>query len=142
VNFAMLNPYLLYIKIAGAALAFAAIFGAGMWLEGTIKQHTIDGLKIQIAQKQAGDATASLKQLQAFISRIQLSAIDYRENQDALFAAIDKLHGDFAKATHLKPLPASCRPDDERLRILAASVAAANAAAAGRGSGSALRGHQ
>lgn len=36
-----LSPYMLYIKIAGAVLAFAAIFGSGMWLEGTIKDKTI-----------------------------------------------------------------------------------------------------
>lgn len=137
-----LNPYMIYINLAGAALLFSAVFGAGMWLEGTIKQHTIDGLNIKIAEKKANDATASLKQFQTFISKIQLAAIDFGENQDALFAKLDRLHADFLKASNLKPLPADCRPDPDRLRILSASVAAANAAASGRGTSATMRGPQ
>lgn len=39
--FSFLNPYMLWIKIAGAVIAFGAVFGSGMWLEGTIKDRTI-----------------------------------------------------------------------------------------------------
>lgn len=39
--FSFLTPYLLWIKLGAAALAFGAAFVGGYWLEGTIKDKTI-----------------------------------------------------------------------------------------------------
>lgn len=130
--FGFLNPYMLWVKLAGAALALAAVFGSGMWLEAKFKNVQIANLERDAAEQTAVDATASLTQLQKFISNMHGATVEYGNQQDALFAAINKLHADFTKAANLKPLPIDCRPDNERLRILSQAVAATNTAAAGR----------
>lgn len=130
--FSFLNPYLFWIKLAGAALALAAVFGSGMWLEAKFKNVQIANLERDAAEQTAVDATASITQLQKFIANMHGATTEYGNQQDALFAAINKLHLDFTKAANLKPLPVDCRPDDERLRILSESVSAVNAAASGR----------
>jgi hypothetical protein len=55
--FSFLNPYMLYLKIGGAVLACAAVFGSGMWLEGTVKDRAI--LKMQRDAAQAEVAAAN-----------------------------------------------------------------------------------
>ncbi len=130
--FAFLNPYMLWVKIGGAVLAVLAIFGAGMWLEAKFKAVEIANLHTSISNKQAADATASLKQLQSFIANMQGASDQYGKDRDGLFAALGQLHKDFSGLRGLKPLPVGCVPDADRLRILSASVAAVNAAAAGR----------
>lgn len=67
--FNLLNPYMLWVKLAGAALAFAAVFGSGMWLEGTIKDRTI--FKMQRDQANAVVAAQAIAaQHQAEADRI------------------------------------------------------------------------
>lgn len=130
-----LNPYMLYLKIAGAVLAFAAVFGAGMWLEGTIKDRQIAIIERDAAEQTAVDATAALTTLQRFISQMQVASIDYGKNQDALFAKLDAISKRFRDAVKASPLPPDCKPDAIRVQHLETAVDAANSAAASTGSG-------
>jgi hypothetical protein len=130
-----LNPYLLWIKLGAAALGLIAAFGAGMWLQGTIKDKQIAIIQRDASEQTAVDATAAITTLQRFISQMQVASIDYGKNQDALFAKLDQIKKDFSKLAGLKPLPVDCRPDNERLRILTDAVTAANSAAASADSG-------
>lgn len=57
--FGFLNPYLLYLKIGGAVLAVAGVFGSGMWLEGTIKDRTILTMQRDAANAAAAAAHAA-----------------------------------------------------------------------------------
>jgi hypothetical protein len=131
-----LTPYLFWIKFAGAALALAAAFGAGMWLQGTIKDRRIAQIERDAAEQTAIDATAAITTLQRFVSQMNLAAVDYGKNQDALFAKLDALNKRFRDATKAAPLPVDCRPDDIRMQHLFEAISAANAAAASTGSGS------
>ncbi len=128
----LIPPWAKVLAIVGAAMI---AFGSGMWLEGTIKAKQIAIIQRDAAEQTAVDATAAITTLQRFISNMNLSAIEYGKNQDALFARLDQLKREFAKASALKPLPPGCFPDDVRMRLLETAVSAANSAAPGAGSG-------
>lgn len=130
-----LSPYMFLIRLAGAALLAAGIFGSGMWLEGTIKDKQIAIIQRDAFEQTAVDATAALTTLQRFISQMQMASTDYGKNQDVLFAKLDQIKAAFNKAANLKPLPPDCLPDAERLHILIEAVTAANTAAASTESG-------
>lgn len=130
-----LNPYLFWIKLAGAALALAAAFGAGMWLQGTIKDRQIAQIERDAAEQTAVDATAAMAQLQRFISQMHFAAADYEKNRAELSAKLDAISKRFRDAIKAVPLPVDCRPDDIRVQHLFEAISAANAAAAGSGSG-------
>jgi hypothetical protein len=132
---AWLTPYLLWIKLAGAALALGAAFGSGMWLQGTIKDKQIAIIQRDAAEQTAVDATAALTTLQRFISQMHDASIDYTKSQDALFAKLDALDKRFRDAIKNRPLPPDCKPDDVRMQQLYEAIAAANAAAASAGGG-------
>jgi hypothetical protein len=68
---------------------------------------------------------ASLNQLQGFISKMDAAGGDYSAALAQINADFDALKKEFANAT-LKPLPADCKPDAGRLRVLTDAVAAAN----------------
>lgn len=136
-----LNPYAIYFKLAGAALGALALFGGGMWLEGTIKDKEIMRMQRDDAQQTAVDTTAAITTLQRFISGMHVAAADYGKNQDILFAALDELNKRFRDATKNHPLPVDCKPDDLRMQHLFEAISAANGAAspARRGAGESLR---
>ncbi len=126
-----LTPYLFWIKLSLGAIAVAGAFAGGFWLEGTIKDRDILSLKLAASQKQAADVTASLDQLQGFISNMHVAATDYFTLQAALFGKLDALHGEFLNATKTSPLPPDCKPDDVRVRSLSAAISATNFSTAG-----------
>lgn len=133
--FDFLNPYLFWIKLAGATLALAAAFGSGMWLQGTIKDRQIAQIERDAAEQTAVDATAAITTLQRFISQMRWAGIDYGKRQDELFAKLDALNKRFRDAIKASPLPPDCKPGPVRVQHLEAAVSAANAAAASAGSG-------
>lgn len=60
--FSFLNPYMLWIKLGGIALALAASFGAGMRLEGTIKDKTLLTMQRDQVKAAAISQALALKQ--------------------------------------------------------------------------------
>lgn len=130
-----LNPYMLWIKLGAAVLAVVAIFSAGMWLEGTIKDKQIAVIQRDAAEQTAVDATAAVTTLQRFISQMRFAGIDYGKRQDELFAKLDALNKRFRDAIKSSPLPPDCKPDAVRVQHLETAIDAANAAAASSGSG-------
>lgn len=110
-----------YVAAAGVSAVLAV--GATWYIADNIRVAQVDALKLQIANTQAASATAALTQLQGFISNMHAAATDYGNTVsdiDARFAALQKgLH-------YAKPLPVDCKPDADRVRGLAAAIAAAN----------------
>ncbi len=113
-----------WMYFAAFALGGIAATSATYTVVHNANAVTIDELKLAQSQEHTANATASLQQLQSFISNMHSASVGYAANIadiDTRFAALQKgLH--FAK-----PLPASCRPDTDRVRALSAAVAAANA---------------
>lgn len=123
--FNFLNPYLFWIKLAGFAIALATAAGVSGYVV-----HNIDVVKLQAVQlvdskAQTASVTASLTQLQGFINKMDAAGGDYTAALDQIKADFAALKLEFKNAT-LKPLPADCRPDAGRLRVLTDAVAAAN----------------
>ncbi len=139
--FSFLNPYMLLIKIGGAILAGAAIFGAGMWLEGTIKDKTILAMQREQEKANTVNVTASLNQLQIFISKMNTASAGYESDKATLTAKLNRISKDFSDAIKAKPLPVDCRPDDMRLHNLSAAVKATNDTAAGSVASGTVRSH-
>ena len=60
------------------------------------------------------------------------SANEYLRNTEQLERQIAELKKELADAKKNRPLPVECRPDPDRLRVLAEAVHTANRAAAGQ----------
>lgn len=95
--------------------------------------HNADTVKLQAVQladskAQTASVTASLDQLQGFIATMHTADADYNAVLVSLRGQFAALEQEFKNAT-AKPLPADCRPDAGRLRVLSAAVDAANKAA-------------
>lgn len=88
---------------------------------------TIADLKTQAAQQKAANVTAALDQLQGFISQIHLADANFQNTLDAIDGKFSTLKGALDNVAKQKPLPVDCVIDSERLRILTAATAAANA---------------
>ncbi len=135
-----LTPYLAWIKIGGLILAVSVIFGAGMWVEGKIKDTTIAKLEADALKKAAVDATTVLNQFTADVATMNKAAQDYTNQRlayDTRFASISK---ELMNAINKKPLPVGCvlPPDSDRMRALTAAVRAANSANIGSGTSPAV----
>lgn len=113
----------------------AAVIAAGLAAGATYYVvHNADVVKLQAVQladskAQTVSVTASLTQLQGFISAMDAAGGDYTAALAQINADFAALKKEFADAT-VKPLPADCRPDAGRLRVLTDAVAAANKGAA------------
>ena len=64
--------------------------------------------------------------------KVNDSANEYLRNTEQLKKQIAELKKELANAKKNNPLPADCRPDADRLRVLAEAVHTANRAAAGQ----------
>ncbi|CAM4096049.1 hypothetical protein BOTU111921_11485 [Bordetella tumbae] len=87
------------------------------------------------AQTKSDVATASLNQITNDIQNIATAAQRARETAERLPDQIGKISKALKDA---QPLPDGCRPDADRVRSLADSVRAANRAATGQRTGSAM----
>lgn len=117
-----------YNWIAAAVLALV-LMGAGA-AGGAYVVHNIDVVKLQTVQladskAQTASVTASLSQLQDFIAKMNAAGSDYTAALAKINADFAAIKREFVNAT-LKPLPADCRPDAGRLRVLTDAIAAAN----------------
>jgi len=126
------TPYLFWIKFGICALGAAAIFGAGMWLESTIKGAEIANEKADRMEKIAEDSTKALGQYHADVTRIHDSAGQYAGLLPVFRNEMGGTVKDLQDAMRKRSLPPDCVIDDGRLRALSAAVAATNRAAAGR----------
>ncbi len=124
-----MNPLSLLSGVWGyiaAAVLAGAVAASSTWYV----THKIDSaqlLAVQLADSKAQTVSvaASLIQLQGFISKMDAAGGDYSAALAQINADFAALKKEFANAT-LKPLPADCRPDAGRLRVLTNAVAAAN----------------
>lgn len=121
-----------YNWIAAAVLVVGLVVGGAA--AGGYVVHNADVVKLQAVQlayskAQTASVTASLNQLQGFIDKMNAAGTDYSGALAQINADFSAIKKEFANAT-LKPLPADCKPDADRLRSLSAAVAAANARSA------------
>ena len=64
--------------------------------------------------------------------KVNEAATEHVRNTDELNKQIAELKKELAHAKKNRPVPADCRPDPDRLRVLAEAVHTANRAAAGQ----------
>lgn len=114
--------------VAAAVFAAALSVGVTHWIDANAYGKQIADLKMVAAQQQAADATAAIKQLSGFIADLQKAAHAYQDAVADISAKYAAITTEFRHAITAKPLPADCRIDAERLRILTAATAQANAA--------------
>lgn len=126
----MFNPISLF---TGNPWVYAGVFLTGMAIAGSATYevvHTADTVKLQAVQLadskvQTANISASLTQLQGFIGSMHSADADYNATLGGLNQRFAELEKEFHDAT-IKPLPADCRPDAGRLRVLTDAVSAAN----------------
>lgn len=124
-----MNPQL----IAAVILSVAG-FSCGWFLKGTIKDGEIKTIKLE----QATDtAKASQEALTKFVdaSKVVVDAAKSAQvDVSAINASLEQIRKD-VKNVKTAPLPAGCKPDAPRVRSLAATTDAVDAAIAGPKSG-------
>lgn len=125
--------------VAAAGLASLLSIGATYYFTSAPYRITIAHMEAAQDTKRADDSEASLRKLNAYIAGMHEAGQEYQSDRTALNAKLDQLNRDFNDAIKNHPLPADCKPDDERMRALTAAVAAANAAATGSGFGVTVR---
>lgn len=109
-------------KIINLVALFVVGFVAGWIVNGW--RLSADSTTEKLSAVQAGadhfrDAT----------KKINDSANEYLGNSEQLEKQIAELKKELAHAKKNRPVPADCRPDADRLRVLADAVTAANTAA-------------
>lgn len=117
--------------IGGLLIAIVA-GGGGMCLEGTIKQHEIDGLKLAEETQAYKDADAALTQFEKDVTSINNAANTYQSDKEHMDAKFAKISKEFSDAIKADPLPIDCKPGPIRLHHLSVAVQAANDTAIGK----------
>lgn len=120
-----LTPYLFWIKLVGFLLALAAAAGAATYITHNADTVVLQKVQLDDSKAQTASISASLSQLQSFIANIHTADTGYQADLDAIKDQFALLKKELHDAT-LKPLPADCRPDAGRLRVLTDAVASAN----------------
>lgn len=111
-------------KIKIAAFFLGAGFAAGWLFNGW--RLSADSTTEKLSAVQAGaDHFADANKM------INETAIEHVRNTDELNKQIAELKKELAHAKKNRPLPVDCKPDSDRLRVLAEAVHTANRAAAG-----------
>lgn len=110
--------------IQKTSLAIIAVlaFGAGWMANGWRLTSTFQKEKAKAVQEASDRYTEATQ-------RLHDAAVEHVNMVTELEMKIDALKKDLANAKKKRPLPADCRPDDDRLRVLKSAVAAANATA-------------
>lgn len=107
------------------AACLAIGFMAGWIVNGWRMSSDIEHEKVEAVQESANHFAVASKQ-------INESAKDYIGKSEQLKKQIEKLKKELSDAKKNYPVPADCRPDSDRLRVLKNAVAAANRASAGQ----------
>lgn len=121
-----------YNWIAAAVVALALAAGgaaAAHYVDSNVYGKQIATIQLADSKAQTANVSASLNQLQGFIASMHTADADYNAELDAINAQFSTLKKELTNAT-VHPLPADCKPDVGRLRVLTDAVSAANKAAA------------
>ena len=116
-------------RAIAALILGACLFGAGWTVNGWRKDREIAEIRRAAAAADLASANQALSDLSTAGATIRQKADELRGIQSTLAAKLDAIRKDMKNAT---PLPADCRPDDQRLRNLTDAVDAAKQAAAAR----------
>jgi hypothetical protein len=114
--------------VAAVGLAVLA-FGMGWMVNGWRKDAELAELSAARAQADLTTANLALTDLRTAGKTIRQKADEFRGIQTTMHTELAAIRKDMKNA---KPLPADCRPDDQRLRNLSDAVSAAKQAAAAR----------
>lgn len=117
-----------YGYLIASALSAALSIGGTYYVVHNANAVEIADLKLAAANQQVANVTASLDQLKKFIADMHTSVVGYDTLKDAMDKKLADIQKAFQDAIKAKPLPIGCKPDDVRMRNLAAAVAAVNAA--------------
>lgn len=120
-----LNPYMIWIKIAGFALAVLAIVGATHYVDSAIYGKEIAGINLAHEKEKSASIQASLDQLQAFIGKMNVADTNYNNDLAELNLKFDQLKKGLANALRT-PLPRDCVPTPDRVRSFHDALNAAN----------------
>lgn len=116
-------------RAIGVALLAAGIFTAGWAVNGWRKDAEIDRMKTASAQADLASANQALGDLRVAGATIREKADEFAGIQITLGAKLDAIRKDLKNAPKL---PADCRPDAGRVRLMSDAVDAAKQAAAAR----------
>ena len=111
--------------IIAACLIAVAAFTAGWMVNGWRMSSSYQAEKVEVVQAKADhfrDATKMINE----------ESNQYVRKTYELKKEIDTLQKELADAKKNRPLPVECKPDPDRLRVLAEAVHTANRAAAGQ----------
>lgn len=109
-------------KIKIAAFFLGAGFAAGWIVNGWRLSADSTTEKLSAVQANADHFAEASK-------KVNDSANEYLGNSEQLEKQIAELKKELAHAKKNRPVPADCKPDPDRLRVLADAVTAANTAA-------------
>lgn len=107
------------------AACLIAGFTAGWMVNGWRMSSSYQAEKAEVVQANA-DHFADVSR------KVNDSANEYLRNTEQLERQIAELKKELADAKKNRPLPVECRPDSDRLRVLAEAVHTANRAASGQ----------
>lgn len=120
--FDFLNPYMLWIKLAGFALALGAAGYVGHYVTKAVDDRAYSALELKQSKADTANVAASLGQLQGFISKMDAAGSDYSAQLAAIKGQFATIQQELKDAIRNHPLPADCRPDAGRLRQLKDAV--------------------
>jgi hypothetical protein len=131
----MFNPLSLLTGWQSYALTAAAtallVIPTTVWATSQPYKITIANMEMATAKEKAANTNAVLDKYISQTTAMQASANALLQSLPQFQAKFEGYSKDLKNESVKNPLPASCRPSVERLRILTVAVAAANAAAAG-----------
>lgn len=111
-------------KIINLVALFVVGFTAGWLVNGWRLSSSYQAEKAEVVQANA-DHFVDVSR------KVNDSANEYLRNTEQLEKQIAELKKELAHAKKNRPLPVDCKPDSDRLRVLAEAVHTANRAAAG-----------
>ncbi len=120
----------LYGLLGSAAAALLIGIGATHYADSVYYGGRISTMKADYAAQDAARTNAELKQFQDISKQITTAATDFLSNQGLLGTKIDTITKDLQNVQAKKPLPANCKPDSNRVRVLSSAIAAANSTVA------------
>lgn len=123
----------------GMKVSVCVVAGVLLLLAGAVAGWVTNGWRMTAAVADAqkaraldgqASAVAALADLAESASKVKAAADSYNSERGVIVGQLSQLTKDLKNYAKDKPLSADCRPDDGRVRSLAAAIAAAKQAAA------------